>query len=66
VDFRARSHASNRWLTEHLQMGTPVAASQLVSAFRHHRCSAQSFIQPLTEKPKVCPPRPVLMSKSAT
>jgi len=50
--LKQSTHASNRWLTEHLQMGTPVAVSQYVSAFRHHRSSAQSFIQQLTEKLK--------------
>ena len=52
VDLCGRSHASNRWLTEHLQMGTPVAVSQYVSAFRHHRSSDPCSIQQLTEKPK--------------
>jgi len=45
-------HASNRWLTEHLQLGTPIAVSQYVSVFRHHRSSDQSFIQQFTEKLK--------------
>lgn len=29
--LKQSTHASNRWLTEHLQMGTPVAVSQCVS-----------------------------------
>jgi len=33
-------------------MSTPVAVSQYVSAFRHHRSSDQSFIRQLNEKLK--------------
>jgi putative transposase len=50
--LKQSTDASNRWLTEHLHMGTSVAVSQYVSAFRHHRASNQSFIQELTEKLK--------------
>ncbi|MSU51143.1 MAG: transposase [Opitutus sp.] len=50
--LKQSTHASNRWLTEHLQMGAPVAVSQYVSAFRHHRSTDQSFIRQFTEKLK--------------
>ena len=36
-------------------MGTPIAVSQYVSAFRHHRSSDQPFIQQLTENLKPDP-----------
>jgi len=52
VHLKRSTHASNRWLTEHLHMGTAVAVSQYVSAFRHHRAPDQSLIQRLTEKLK--------------
>ena len=45
-------HVSNRWLTEHLQTGTPVAVNQYVSGFRHHRNSSQACIQQLAERLK--------------
>jgi len=48
-----RSHqAINRWITEHLRLGTAVAVNQYVSAFRHRRAPDQSLIQRLTEKLK--------------
>ena len=53
--LKQSTDASNHWLTEQLQMGTPVAASQYVSAFRHHHSFDQSVIQRLTEKLKTCP-----------
>ncbi len=50
--LKQSTHANNRWLNEQLQMGTPVAVSQYVSAFRHHLGRNQSFIEQLTEKVK--------------
>jgi hypothetical protein len=68
VDFRGRGHAvgvrirsfrgvqAHRLaaprLNEHRQLGTPVAVSPYVSAFRHHLSSDQSFIEPLNEELK--------------
>jgi len=44
--------AINRWITEHLHLGTAVAVSLYVSAFLHHRAPDQSLIQRLPEKLK--------------
>ena len=50
--LKQSTHASNRWLTDQLHMGTPVAVSQYVSTFRHHRSSDHPLIERLTEKLK--------------
>jgi putative transposase len=52
VHLKQSTHASNRWLTEQLHMGTPVAVSQYVSSFRYQRSPAQHQIDRLSEKLK--------------
>jgi len=52
VHLKHSTQASNRWLTDQLHMGSAVAVSQYVSAFRHQRSPDQLQIQALTEKLK--------------
>jgi len=50
VHLKHSTQASNRWLADQLQMGSAVAVSQYVSAFRHQRSPDQLQIHALTEK----------------
>jgi len=52
VHLKHSTQATNRWLADQLQMGSAVAVSQYVSAFRHQRSPEQLQIQALTEKLK--------------
>jgi putative transposase len=50
--LKRTTQATNRWLTEHLRMGSPVAVSQYVSALRHKNEQIDRLLRRLTEKLK--------------
>lgn len=52
VHLKQSTEASNAWLNDQLHMGSAVALSQYVSAYRHGRSPDQSLIEALTEKLK--------------
>jgi REP element-mobilizing transposase RayT len=52
ADLKQRTQASNRWLCDQLNMGTPVGVSQMVGQLRRRGGPAAKLLRVLTEKPK--------------
>ncbi len=53
--WKTTTQAGNRWLSEQLHLGSPVAVSQYVGALRRRKISEAELLKRLAEKPKTCP-----------